>query len=278
MDIMKSVALICLVIGVTLLAINIYGLTQDIRKPGLGVNDQEHLRLIPEEVWSYQKSKSEIKKLKSGGSISELAEEANQIVHKSLVHVKWTSVSPTEYRQLVPIWENYFLWAVGKFSGLPQFERYHYANYLRSIKRGIGICGDASTALSTILDKYNIDNRIISFDGHVIVEYKNENRKWGLLDPDFGVSLDASLEILRKKPGAFRNKYENAGVKGQQVSDLIYIYNKDYSIFEDTYHFMTLRYIFEEATYILKWLFPGTLTLLSLIYLRRRIINNRKLE
>jgi hypothetical protein len=183
-----------------------------------------------------------------------------------LVHIEWDKVDPVEYRQLVPIWENYFLWGIGMFSGLPQFERYHYANYERNIKRGIGICGDASTVLSSVLDQYQIPNRIVSFDGHVIVEYEREDGKRQLLDPDYGISLGLSLEDLMERPEQIRDLYLTAGYSNIQVNGLITIYKRGFALFDNTYNFMALRYIFEKVSYIAKWVLPLLLILLSLGY------------
>ncbi|GGY80148.1 hypothetical protein GCM10007071_29340 [Marinobacter zhanjiangensis] len=268
----------CLIIGIILLSINLYGLTQHIRKPGLGVSDHEQLRFIPDEVWSYQESMTAIDQLGRIDDRNQLAETANNVVNQSLVHVDWKRVDPQEYRQLVPIWENYFLWAIGQFSGLPQFERYHYADYRRNIRRGIGICGDASTILSSVMDRYDVPNRIISFRGHVIVEYQDESGDHYLMDPDFGVSLDTSLKGLLRDPESFKHRYLSAGYSEGEIDYLFEAYAKGYSIFEDTYHFMTLRYWFEEVSYLAKWLMPILMIVLSGIYLlwpRRPIDNGR---
>lgn len=261
----KVIATLALVFGILLLSLNLYGLTQSIRKPGLGVVDYGQLRFIPDEVWSYDDSLNAIAQLDSKNSASRIAERANMVVNKSLVHVDWERVDPEEYRQLVPVWENYFLHLVGRFSGLPQFERYHYSDYRRNIKRGIGICGDASTILSSILDKYDIDNRIVSFDGHVIVEYVKEDGKRSLLDPDFGVDIGASLDELIKNPESKKSRYLSAGYSESEVEYLFEAYNDRYSIFDNTYEFMTLRYIFERLSYVLKWVVPLVLIVLAMI-------------
>jgi hypothetical protein len=264
---LHGLAVISLVVALMLMGINIYGLTQPIRKPGLGVTDHDQLRFIPEQVWSYEDSLTAINGLNAVSPRSALAEAANRVVHQSLVHPDWEEIDPVEYRQLVPIWENYFLWGIGKFSGLPQFERYHYANYERNIKRGIGICGDASTILSSVLDQHQIPNRIVSFSGHVIVEYEQEDGKSQLLDPDFGIALVIPLEELLERPEQVRARYLAAGYSDVEVDDLISIYQTAFALFDNTYHFMTLRYIFEKVSYIAKWVFPLSLILLFLFYL-----------
>ncbi len=265
------VVLLMLVFGIMLLGLNLYGLTQPLRKPGLGVTEQELLRFIPEDVWSYETSLSAINSLSRLESKEALAENANKVVHRSLVHVNWQKVDPIAYRQLVPPWENVFLWAVGQFSGLPQFERYHYADYRRSIRRGIGICGDASIVLSSVLDRYAIDNDIISFGGHVIVEYEDAKGQKLLLDPDFGVAINRSLDDLKADPELVRPLYLEAGYSTQEVDDLISIYSGDMAIFDGTYSFMSKRYLFEKATYVLKWLLPPLLIFPTVVlWLRRR--------
>ncbi|WP_305966986.1 hypothetical protein [Marinobacter salsuginis] len=265
--------LVSLLIGSTLLGANIFGLTQSLRKPGLGVTDHEQLRFIPEVVWSYSKSLDEIEGLQRLDSREEIAEQANMIINRSLVHIDWERVDPREYRQLVPFWENYFLWAIGRFTDLPQFNRYHYADYRRSLQRGIGICGDASTALSSVMDRFNVPNEIISFKGHVIVEYEAENGVRALLDPDFGVSLGTSLQNLERNNEKVRERYLSAGYSEREINYLFEAYDRDYVIFDDTYHFMTQRYLFEKASYLLKWLLPFVLIFIPIFWayrIRRR--------
>lgn len=273
--VIQFLAIVAVAIGVSLLAINLYGLTQPIRKPGLGVVDHAQLRFIPERVWSYEESLDAIDGLDNSLATNALVSKANRLVNQSLVHVDWPAVDSREYRQLIPIWENYFLWAIGKFSGLPQFERYHYANYKRNIRRGIGICGDASTVLSSVLDTHQIENRIVSFAGHVIVEYKDEHGNWRLVDPDFGVEMQGNLEQLVQNPESFRQYYLEAGYSSAEVDYLFDSYNSNFAIFDDTFHFMTKRYIFEEVSYVLKWLLPILLLLVSsACFLRTRKARN----
>ncbi|MCK0163982.1 hypothetical protein [Marinobacter sp. S6332] len=265
----KAFAVFAFLLGFILLAINFYGLTQTIRKPGLGVNDHEQLRFIPERVWSYEESINAIDSLDRSLATEAIVSKANYLVNQSLVHIEWLDVDAQAYRQLIPMWENYFLWAIGEFSGLPQFERYHYADYKRNIRRGIGICGDASTVLSSILDTYDIENRIVSFKGHVIVEYENEQGYRSLVDPDFGVEMDGNLEHLVQNPEGFKQYYLDAGYPSAEVDWLFKAYDSTFSIFDDTLHFMTKRYIFEQVSYVMKWLLPILLVFFPGVYLFR---------
>jgi hypothetical protein len=268
-SVLLVVSIFCFCCGALLLGINVYGLTQPIRKPGLGVDDHGALRFIPQEVWSYQKSMQAIDALASIDDKQRLAQEANLIVNRSLIHVDWERVDPASYRQLVPIWENYFLFFVGRYSGLPQFERYHYADYRRNIRRGIGICGDASTTLSSILDRFDVANRIVSFEGHVLVEYWDDEGKRHLMDPDFGIELGVGLEVFSQNPVSTRPLYVDAGYSKKELDYLFKIYERNYYIFDDTYHFMSKRYLFEKVSYVAKWLLPVALMLLAFVGMRK---------
>ncbi|WP_417547402.1 hypothetical protein [Marinobacter segnicrescens] len=262
-----AAAVVSLVFGILLTLVNLYGLTQPIRKPGLGVSDQTQLRFIPEDVWTYDQSLEALAALDKWRPPSELARQANRVVNQSLVHVSWQEVDPVAYRQLVPIWENYFLWAIGKFSGLPQFERYHYANYKRNLERGIGICGDASTILSSVLDEYDVPNRIISFDGHVVVEYEREDGVAELIDPDFGVELRMPLDKLQAYPEKAKERYLAAGYSEKEAETVKKAFQTRYHGYENTYDFMKKRYLFEEVSYWLKWTLPIFLIFLSGLYI-----------
>lgn len=264
-------AILAVVFGIVLMSINLYGLTQPIRKPGLGVTDHDLLRFVPEELWSYERSMEEIDALASIDNKDVLASKANEIVNISIIHPQWTWVDRVEYRQLIPIWENYYLWFLGVVTDMPQIQRYHYANYKRNIKRGIGVCGDAATVYSSILDRYGIENRLASFsDGHVVVEYESDDGQSFVMDPDFGVELGMSLEQIGKSPESIRPMYAEQGYSVREIDTLVRIYSSGFFIFDDTYSFMAKRYIFEEVSYIMKWVAPLFLIFMGGFYLSRR--------
>ncbi len=263
-------AVIALIIGIVLMSINLYGLSQSIRKPGLANTDPELLRFVPEQAWSYEKSMEEIDALSEVSDKDLLASKANDIVNISIIHPQWTWVDRVEFRQLIPIWENYYLWFLGIVTDMPQIKRYHYANYKRNIKRGIGVCGDFATVYSSILDRYDIENRLASFSGgHVVVEYKSENGKSLVMDPDFGVELGMSLEEISSHPELIRKAYADEGYSTREINTLVRIYGSGFYIFDDTYNFMAKRYVFEEVSYVMKWLLPLILIIIGLIYIKK---------
>jgi hypothetical protein len=249
-------SIILILFGIILLCINFYGLTESIRPDLAALLDKKHLRFESDGVVSYQETINKIHNLKELSSKDDIASHANKITNTGLEHIQWKRVDPKVYRLRIPIWENYILFLLSVFTNVDQFERYHFANYSKNLERGVGICGDASTILSSILDKHQIRNEIISFDGHVIVQYENDNNEKKLLDPDFGVLMNFDVNELYERPSNIRNIYSESGYSDKEIQTLERVYKRGFLIFDDTFHFMTKRYLFEVFSYILKWTLP----------------------
>jgi hypothetical protein len=264
-----ALSILFFVVGLSLLAINSYGIFQDTRTKGLEHTKTEQLRFKNKNYLSYQETIEQLNGLQTLPEY-EYSIKANKLVNDGLTHVKWNQVDPIEFRQLVPIWENYFLYFIGVFSNQPQLERYHFVDYRRSLRRGIGICGDASLVLSQILDIKKISNKIISFDGHVINEVTFKNKKKSLFDPDFGVFINLSLEELISNPYSAIQSYRDAGYSQLETEALLRIYYSNHHYFNNVKEFMTKRYYFEYISYILKWLLPILLLFFAVLILKNR--------
>jgi hypothetical protein len=105
------------------------------------------LRLKNDTPHSYEETLDNTQR-KEGESDKEYSDRIRRVIAQGLAHIHWKKYQNTKFNQLIPIWENYFLYFMGKFSGIPEFERYHFSDYKKSLKRGIGICGDASMVMS----------------------------------------------------------------------------------------------------------------------------------
>ncbi|MDP5130365.1 MAG: hypothetical protein NWQ54_05745, partial [Paraglaciecola sp.] len=153
--------------GITLLTINLYGLTQTLAPAAITIDD---LRFREKDVTMSR----EALLLNLPRQINETdqlyAERITTNIAATLAHIHWLDYHPSQFNQRVPLWENYILYFMGLFSGIPEFERYHFSSPEKSIERGIGICGDASILLSQLLSRQGINNKIVTFPGHVVVE------------------------------------------------------------------------------------------------------------
>ncbi|MCF2947753.1 hypothetical protein L0668_06525 [Paraglaciecola aquimarina] len=230
--------------------------------------DNEYLRFKNDQPAPFETIKSEISR-KENESETVYAQRVTIVVSKGLSHIEWFDYPETRFNQLIPVWENYFLYFMGKYSGIPEYERYHYANYERSLRRGIGICGDASMTLSLILDEHNIQNEILTFPGHVVVLAKFDTGEEYILDADFGVIVPVPADGLSINSENIANLYVDAGYKPYDFIFFNNMYKQDYLKWDGVKHFITNKYYFEMISYWLKWPLPIFMILFSLWALRQ---------
>jgi hypothetical protein len=251
--------------GCILNAINIYGLNQDIRTNFI---PQEHLKFENDQTLSYAESIDEIQRLSHETDLN-YAIRLNKVISKSLAHVHWTRYDNKLYNQLIPIWENYFLYFMGVFSNISEYKRYHFADYKKSLYRGVGMCGDASMVMSQLLTKSNIKNKIISYPNHVVVSAKFKDNQELIFDADFGVVIPHSPQEIYRNPTLVISPYEDDNYPKEKLSGLILTYEPNFKEWNNVKHFITKKYYFEKFVYWLKWPFPIFITLLSIyLYLK----------
>jgi len=227
---------------------------------------EDELRFANDSPLEFDLALEQINKKDSETDLN-YSERLTDVIAKSIAHIHWEKYDPEKFNQLIPLWENYFLYFMGKFSNIPEFEKYHFADYQRSLQRGIGICGDASMVMSQLLDKNYITNQIITFPGHVIVSANvGQNQKEMLFDADFGVTLPFTAEEIKQSPSLVNNYYLKAGYFDYDITAFNRIYNNNYQRWNGVKHFITNKYYFEKITYILKWPLP-IIMIISGIYL-----------
>jgi hypothetical protein len=257
-----SVAIIVFTLGFLLTSVNIYGEFKDIR-PAVFFN--EELRFTDDQPVILEQTLSQLVRSKNESDL-QFSQRITPVIAAGLAHIHWERYAPEKFNQLIPIWENYFLYFMGKFSNIPEFEKYHFADYERSLERGIGICGDASMILSQVLSDNNIENDIVTFPGHVIVSAVFNNKKEQLFDADFGVSLPFSLNEIKQSPSLVNDYYLDAGYFDYDIKAFNRIYNNNYQRWNGVKHFITNKYYFEKVSYFLKWPMPIFLLLISIFY------------
>ena len=253
-----------LLFGAALLGINFYGVFQDVRPVEFFADE---LRFKNDITLTREETLNGIERL-DGESDKAYAERVTKVIGAGLAHIHWRRYESDKFNQLIPIWENYFIYFMGKFSGIPEYERYHFANYERSLNRGIGICGDASMIMSQLLDEQGIDNQLITFPGHVIISATFDDGEQLTYDPDFGVPLLHSVDELQSIVGATSEAYLNAGYPYSDISIMNRIYDNPFERWDGVSHFITKKYYFEILAYWLKWPFPIVLVITGIFLLR----------
>jgi hypothetical protein len=265
--IIRVVSAILIIVGLVLSGINVYGLTQNIRPDNM---DHQDYRFKDDLKLSYEEALRALKK-----SPEETEQEFNQrittVIADSLAHIHWNEEEDnTIYNQLVPIWENYFLYFAGQLTSIPEFKKYHFADYNRSLKRGIGICGDASMIMSQILNQEGTVNQIVSFPGHVVVAAQNGSGKENTYDADFGVLVPYTIEEIQQSPSLIDDFYKQKGFSDREIGTLRRAYAQDYQRWDGVEHFITKKYYFERISYWLKWPLPIFMILVGVLVIRRQ--------
>lgn len=252
-----------MLIGTQFTLINLYGLTQSIRPAGLW---DEPTRFENDYSISYNQALQQLKR-KAGESELAFAKRITHVISQSITHIHWNEEPDnTRFNQLIPIWENYFLYFMGLWSGIPEYEKYHYTNYRRSLKRGIGLCGDTSMIMERVLAENSISAQILVYPLHVVVQAQvdGQNR---LFDADYGVSLPFNSDNVKENIDDVMSLYREQGY-GPNDEELAYrIYTGKAWFFDGVPHFVTNKYYFEKIAYALKWPLPIFCWLLGLYLL-----------
>lgn len=249
-------------IAIFLFSLNIIGLFTDLRPSYFSEQD---LVFENDIEYSYLEALERIDRNERESIDSYLGRLAVDL-QKSVAHIEWIKIEDTsKYNQLVPMTENYLLNFMGVFSGIPEYEKYHFANYKRSLERGIGICGDMSMITSQVLSENGIESRIVSFPGHVFVEALSEDGSLGIVDSDFGVYIPYSLDFIMNDFSVIEKYYEEAGHDEETVAYLLsWLTSGSPAFFDDEKHFITKKYYFEYISYIFIWIIPIFLMLASI--------------
>lgn len=263
----KAVGLILTGLGLLLLVINVYGEFSSMRPPNL---ENTPLRFKEDLLYTYEEALDKLQKTQFKNTYEQVS-YYNYIVSKSLAHILWNSETDvSRFNQQIPFKENFILNLMGEFTPIPEFKKYHFTDYKRSLERGIGICGDASMVLYEILDIKNIQSKIVSVKGHVVVEFVVENSRF-TADPDFGVMMPYSIEALPAHLEDIEQRYRNAGYNDDDWAALEKAYKTTPTFWDGPKHFMTNKYYFERASYIFKWLLPILLVSFGTFFYRKSL-------
>ena len=255
---------LAIISGCALLAINLYGLTQNIRPANL---QQTSTRFANEKSISYQQALKQIKR-QTNETEQEFANRISHVISQAITHIHWNEETDNQkYNQLIPIWENYFLYFMGKFSGIPEYQKYHFADYHRSLKRGIGICGDTSIIMSQIMAENGIKSQILVYPLHVVLE-ANVNGTNRIFDADYGIPLPYGSHNAAQKLTEIAAIYTQHGYTKHDEKLVHQIYSGQPIRFENVKHFITKKYYFEYISYCFKWIFPIMLLLIGLFRIK----------
>ncbi|MEZ4754531.1 MAG: hypothetical protein R3A13_09530 [Bdellovibrionota bacterium] len=251
----KFIQRFLLLLGLLLLSFNVYGLLiQPLVRNGEVVYSKYHYRLITPEA-----AISEFENLKKASlSDKEKLEKLLDLVSSSYIHY--------DQRYKLQPWDNWIFWAYDFAYRLKtNFTRFlPFPNSDLLWRRGAGLCSQAAYIYSDKARELGYQSRMIMLTEHVVAEVFLADRGWLVVDPDYGVFWNATIEELRKKYGevGISQKIVELGFETEIAEALTKIYlNNPWKI--DNRDFKDLK-SFELRTRIWIWIIPLCLILLAL--------------
>ena len=200
-----------------------------------------------------------------------------RVVGQSLAHI-WTGdhyrgEGVERFHARLPLNENWllYLYAGG--------EPYEFADPLRTLERGIGLCSQHALCLAGLLEREGIEVSLVGLSGHVLTQVEVEGRAY-LCDPDFKVIVPHGLEEVGKNPELVRPFYapvfasEVASDAKFGLDDMVETFGAEgNSLRGGVSHYLGSRRVkIERYSYWAIWALPSALLALglSLLWLARR--------
>lgn len=103
-------------------------------------------------------------------------------------------------------------------------ERFQYLNYRDAIERGVGLCSQHAIAVANYLNKRGFNARVVGLNGHVVNEVVSPNGTVLVIDSDYNVTMNFSIQYARAHPAIVKKYYINAGVRKKEAGRVAQIY------------------------------------------------------
>jgi hypothetical protein len=265
---MKNLSKVLLLIGLVLLAINIYGLFKTMRNPAVYSEEQTLRNRINDISIKYPEILDMLKR-KENESKSEFAVRINKVVNDGFIHY-WKAEGTKKYHLRVPVWENYML-NLASYISPERYGRYEFSRYKKNLERGVGLCSTHSTIVKGVLLDNGIKAELMDVGGrHVVVRAELNDTATFILDPDFGVIVPHDTAAISANPELVRAPYSNLAAlyypdaKDPYTTDLLV------EIFGKKKYVYSVYNWFEYFSYWAIWIFPVLLMLPFVIRLARK--------
>lgn len=247
-----KISLFCL--GLTLLAINIFGLFKSMRNPDIYQEEKNLRNRIADITIKYPGINDSLVR-KESESDSNFAIRINKIVNDGFSHY-WKDAGVSSYHLTVPIWENYLLYAASHFDP-GSYRKYEFSDWKKNLERGVGLCSSHSIVVKGVLNDNGVDASLWDIAGHVVVRAAVNEREAIILDPDFGIVVPFDTAAIEENPELVRPFYADMSklyyedAKDPYTTDhVVEIYGKEGN------HTYTVDNWFEHFSYFAIWLLP----------------------
>ena len=194
--------------------------------------------------------------------------EINYLFAGSVKHY-WPTVNLFEFSEN---WIIFFLQRIElqtKTNKTLKLERF---NWEKIIERGYGFCSQISLAMYDFFRKNNLNSLILSLGGHVVIEFKDDDKSY-ILDPDYNVVINADLNSIYANPDVIEEAYMSAGYNRNNIEILRKIYtSRENNMAVSRYDYLPKLTKFYYLVNLLKWLIP----ILIIMLLKKNEISRKK--
>lgn len=195
---------IVFITGTVLLLLNISGLFLSLRNPDIyqeqKVSFFEDISLTAQEVYSnIAREERE--------PADRFVLRINDLINRGIAHY-WVDEGIEKYNLRIPVWENYLLY-ISSFIDPEHYKKYEFADYVKAIERGVGLCSQHAIIVTGILNANGIEAEMIGLSGHVVLRAKIEEGSWYVADPDYGTVIPHDISEIEDNPEIIRPSYRN---------------------------------------------------------------------
>ena len=255
---LEKIALPFFVIGIFLFLVNITGLLIPLKNPDIykeKTSFKDDITLSTKEALSIINQPT--------ANTEQYVRNVTYAINKGILHY-WSGKNDKKYNVILPFYENYILFILTHTLFRQSALKYEFCNYKKTIARGVGWCSQESTALADLLNKKHIPTNIISWPQHVVTEIQITNNKRWVVDPDYGVIIEHSINDIAKDPSILIPVYKHAGYSNKEIKRLMTIFNSS-NINQRTIYKHNgpgyancngIRKLIEDLSYIFIWIIP----------------------
>ncbi|MCH8332833.1 hypothetical protein IIC65_02780 [Candidatus Sumerlaeota bacterium] len=249
---LRRIAIFFFAIGLALLALNISGFFIPLRNSK--IYTELETGFTDDITLTAEQTMAQISRLE-GERAEDYVRRLNGVINRGIAHY-WEDEGIRRYRLHVPPYENFLLYVAGHLDR--RLKKYEFYDYKKAIERGVGLCSQQSLIVGSILSENQVRARLAGLEGHVVTlaEVDEARGVWWVLDPDYGVIIDHSLDEIESDPELIRPYYSARGYGAEAVDNLVRIYGPDGNrVRESAARYHTLAW-FERLTYVMIWLIP----------------------
>jgi hypothetical protein len=239
------------IFGIGLLFLNLIGVSTTLRNPDIM---QEPLKDKFDLEFSLERFNAELDLLSKNKNLNDSNKivQATYLVNRSMAHY-WHSNQESNYNVEIPAHENYLLFLLARIYP-KKYLKYEFCNWKRAIERGVGLCSQHVIVEMGVLNRLGIKNRVVGLSGHIVLTAEYQPNKWLVADPDYGVVVPVSIDLIQKNTAIIGDYYKRTGYNSNHTAFLIGVYGIEGNYVADTY--CGNGALFEDVLYFLIWIIP----------------------